>query len=553
MINIKETPYHFEVTFPYRPNLVQEIKDIPGRRFIMAQKVWQVPLDSREKLVSWAKKYTSHPFGPVAPAISDFTVEPMPHLEIDIPLKMQMYPYQREGVAYGLKHKRCIVGDEPGLGKTGQAIAMAVAAGAKCVLVICPATLKENWRREFMKWSDRKPMILSKKYAKSWVSYNRVGMIDTVICNYESLKTYFVEKIDRPIDPETGKPKPLRLNYIHFKEEINIFDFIIIDESHRCKDGSGERTKFVMGISKGKEYVYCLTGTPVVNTPKDLVSQLYILDQLNAVFGGYKRFVDRYCNEGGSHIRKELNYMLSKYCFYRREKREVLKDLPDKVRQIVKCELENRPEYDKAATDLEKFLRENLQKTEGEINQSLRGEIMVQMMLLKKLSAMGKLESVYEFIDEIIEAGEKLVLFVHHKDVAHSIGKRYPGSLFITGDNTGESRQAAIDAFQNDSEKKLIICSIKAAGVGLTLTAASRVGFVELPWHPADADQCEDRCHRIGQKDSVQCVYFLGDNSIDEHIYDIIQEKRKIADDITGNETEIETSVVDQLIFLFRK
>ena len=553
MISIVAIPDAYEVTFPYKPNLVDEIKSIPGRRFVYEKKCWTVPATSKDALLKWAYRYTSNPFNIQAP-VRDLTPDEMPELEIDVPLKRNLFPYQRRGVAYGLKKRRIIIADEPGLGKTAQAIALSVAAKAKCVLVICPATLKENWRREFMAWSDRRPMILQDKYKRSFQQYYRVGMVDTFITNYESLKKYFVDDVQQPIDPDTGKKKPLRLNHIRFNEVIGMFDFIIIDEAHRCKDGRGQQTKFVMGIAKDKEWVVNLTGTPVVNKPNDLVSQLYIINQLNPVFGSYRKFVDRYCSgPSGSSNLKELNYMLNQHCFYRREKKDVLKDLPDKMRQIVKCDIDTRADYDKALADLETYMRENLKKSEGEIDKSLRGEIMVRMGILKQISARGKIDAVAEFIEEIVDAGEKIVVFVHHKEVAHKLLDRFPGSLLITGDNVGENRQRAIDEFQNNPAKNVIICSIKAAGVGITLTASSRVAFVELPWHPADCDQCEDRCHRIGQKDSVQCTYFLGDGTIDEDIYDIIQRKREIANAVTGTEDTVETSMIDELISILNK
>jgi SWI/SNF-related matrix-associated actin-dependent regulator 1 of chromatin subfamily A len=129
---------------------------------------------------------------------------------------------------------------------------------------------------------------------------------------------------------------------------------VAIDESHKCKDGTTQQAKFVMGITKGKEYVYELTGTPVVNKPKDLIPQLIILNRLTDIVShipdatgrdksGYRRFLNRYCGGGNDATNlKELNYRLNKYCFYRREKMEVLKDLPAKLRQVVLCEISNR-------------------------------------------------------------------------------------------------------------------------------------------------------------------------------------------------------------------
>lgn len=553
MINIVDYNNFYEVFFAYNPRLIGEIKGIPGRRFNIEKKCWTIPVSSKDQLINWASRYrSSFQKNIELPIVVDDTV--MPDLKINIPLKKELFPYQKQGVAYAIDKKRVIIADQPGLGKTAQAIAVAEAVQAKCVLVICPATLKENWYREFKMWSNRKPMILCNSVKKSFASFYRVGMANAFICNYESLKKYFVQEIKQPIDEKTGKKKPLRLNHIKFNELINMFDMVIVDEAHRCKDGKNLQTKLVMGISKGKEYILALTGTPVVNKPKDLLSQLYIIQHLNESFGGYQTFMNQFCfgPKGASNL-SQLNYLLKKNCYYRREKKEVLTELPEKMRQIVKCEITTEVEYNKALNDLETFLRENLKKTDDEISKSMRGEIMVRMGILKKISAEGKIETVADYIQEVVDANEKIVVFVHHKSIANSLKTKFPGALMITGDHVGIERQSAIDNFQNDLNCNVIICSIKAAGVGITLTASSRVAFVELPWHQADCDQCEDRCHRIGQKDSVQCTYFLGSNTIDEHIFDIIQRKRKIANEITGTDDNIEVSIIDELISIFKK
>lgn len=430
---------------------------------------------------------------------------------------------------------------------TGQAIATMMGAGCKCILVICPATLRENWKREWQIWTGRQAMVLSDRVKNTWMQYYKVGLCNVFITNYESLKKYFIQEINKPED------KPLRLNHIKFRDSINLFDAVIIDEIHRCKDGKTQTSKFCMGIAKGKEYVLGLTGTPVVNKPIDLIPQLYIIQQLH-VFGGYKGFVDRYC-QGYSQASnlKELNFLMHKNCFYRREKQEVLKDLPDKIRSIVRVEITNRAEYVKAENNFIEYLRENLGKSEGEISKSLRGEIMVQMSILKKVAARGKIQAFLESVQEVVEAGEKIVLFAWHKEIVHELKSAIPGAVTIVGDDSMEQRQKAVDAFQNDPKVQEIICNIKSGGVGITLTAASRVSFIELPWHPADCEQCEDRCHRIGQHDSVHCTYYLGHQTIDEYIYQIIEKKRAIVNQVTGAEEAVETNIVDEFINLFRQ
>lgn len=543
MLDIVEVDNGFEVTFQYKPWIVQAVKQIPGARFNGARKIWWIPSSSGHALLNWAKPFTGGSVKSTKVEVGE--IDPLPELVVEIPLKRDLFPYQKNGVAYSLNKKRVIVGDQPGLGKTGQAIATMIGGGAKCILVICPATLRENWKREWQIWTGRDAMVLSDKVKNTWSTYYKVGMINVFICNYESLKKYFVASIDRP------EGKPLRLNHIKFKETVNLFDAVIIDEVHRCKDGRTQTAKFCMGIAKGKEWVLGLTGTPVVNKPIDLIPQLYIIQKLEA-FGGYKGFVDRYCQgQNQASNLKELNFLMHKECFYRREKTEVLKDLPDKMRSIIRCDIENRAEYQKAENDLVNYLRENLNKTDEEISKSMRGEVMVLIQILKKVSARGKINEVIDHVQEVVDAGEKIVVFAWHKEIVQELKKAIPGSVTVVGDDSMENRQAAVDSFQNDPKVQVIICNIKSGGVGITLTASSRVAFIELPWHPADCEQCEDRCHRIGQKDSVQCTYFLGHQTIDEDIYKIIERKRNIVNQVTGAEDSIETNVVDEFINLF--
>jgi SWI/SNF-related matrix-associated actin-dependent regulator 1 of chromatin subfamily A len=552
MIDVIETTTGYDVAFQYKPWLVDAIKQIPGARWNPPKKKWFVPTQSGGALLRWASTFkgTSISSNKNQP-MEIGEIEELPELEVEIPLLREMFPYQKRGVAYALKTKRLIVGDQPGLGKTGQAIATMVGADAKCILVICPATLRENWKREWQIWTGKDSMVLSDKNKNTWYQYFKVGYCNVFIANYESLKKYFVQDIVRPLGKD-GKPAPLRLNHIKFKESINLFDAVIIDEVHRCKDGKTQQSKFVMGICKGKEWVLALTGTPVVNKPMDLIPQLHIINRLQD-FGNYNGFINTYCQgvNGASNL-KQLNYLMHKTCFYRREKTEVLKDLPAKMRNIVRVDISNRAEYNKAENDFVEYLRVNLEKSEDQIDAAMRGQIMVQMGILKRISARGKVDDMIEHINEVVEAGEKIVVFAWHKEMVQELKAAIPNAVTIVGDDSMEERQRAVDNFQNDPKTQVILCNIKSGGVGITLTASSRVAFIELPWHPADCEQCEDRCHRIGQLDSVQCTYFLGHETIDKYIYSIIEKKRAIVNQVTGAEDNIETNMVDEFINLFK-
>lgn len=471
----------------------------------------------------------------------------LPELTVDIPLKMKLFPYQANGVAYNLEKKKTIIGDEPGLGKSGQAIASVIGSGlldkGPC-LIICPSSLKINWQREFEKWSNERCIILSEKVKNTWHHYYQAGLARVFIVNYESLKKYFVYQIP--------KGKHFKSKDVVFKDQIRLFSSVVIDESHRVKETTTLVSKLTLGICWGKDMVLALTGTPVVNTPADLIAQLAIIGQIQC-FGGISAFKQTFCLGPKKRSNLDLlNKILTENCFYRREKKEVLKDLPDKIRTKVYCELPEsfRVEYGKAQIDLEKYLKEYKKLDDAQARRSMGGAIMVQMGILKNISARGKIQDVKDYVDEIVNAGEKIILFVHQREVGDQLKAIYPKAVMIRGGMSGEERQHSVDQFQNNPNIKVIICSIKAAGVGLTLTASSRVAFIELPWTAADSDQCEDRAHRIGQKDSVQAIYFLGRNTIDNYIYQIIQDKRETASQVTGDENTIEETVFNSLIDL---
>ena len=548
-MNIELKGDNFELSFNYKISIIERVRQIPGRRFDGARKVWIVPTRSRVDLermlyqiqqfenINWVSGTTKKEED-IA-----YDVPELPDLTIPHSLKIQPYPYQLKGIARGLELKRFMNCDEPGLGKTLQSIATINLANAFPCLVICPSSLKINWQREWEKFTDKKAMVLTDKVRDTWTFFYQTGMHQVFIVNYESLKKYFVQRIK--------KAEGWTLRDVEFRNSINLFKSVIIDESHRCKSASTQQAKFCKGICTGKEWVIELTGTPVVNRPKDLIPQLAILNRMDD-FGGYKPFVNRYCSgqREASNL-KELNFNLWKYCMFRREKSLVLTDLPDKIRQVNTCEITNRKEYMDAERDLIMYLQKYKDADDEKIEKALRGEVMVRINILRQISARGKVRDVIEFVKDFRENGKKIILFCSLHEVVDQLKRYFPTAVSVTGRDSQDEKQRAVDAFQNNPKADIIICSIKAAGVGLTLTASSNVAFVEFPWTYADCCQCEDRAHRIGQKDSVTCYYFLGRRTIDEKVYRIIQEKKNIANAVTGSTEDIEENIVDMVARIF--
>jgi SWI/SNF-related matrix-associated actin-dependent regulator 1 of chromatin subfamily A len=445
-----------------------------------------------------------------------------------------------------------------GLGKTLQAICAVIKARNEAAkygetlptLIICPASLKINWQREFKKFAGRNAIILDDNNRYNWHRFIEMKkpdgepLCDIFITNYESLKKFFVTEIK-----EHAK---LTMRSIVFDPRIKLFKSVIIDESHKCKSPKTQQSKFVEGICKGKQWVFELTGTPVVNNNTDLIQQLRILNRLDE-FGGYRKFVSRYCDGPKmSSNMKELNWRLWNCCFFRREKKAVLTQLPDKSRRYIECDITNRKEYQDAENDVIKYLRTYKNADDDKVQRAMRGQIMVQMGILKQIAARGKIHAVADFVHDVIDGGEKLILFAYLKEVVDALKQEFPDAVTVTGSDNVREKQRAVDKFQNDPECKLIILNYKSGGTGLTLTASSRVAFIEFPWTYSDCEQAEDRAHRNGQKNNVNCYYFLGSKTIDRYMYKVIQTKKDIANEVTGTTTQIDEDIVNITMNLFQ-
>ncbi|HEX7906250.1 MAG TPA: DEAD/DEAH box helicase [Chitinophagaceae bacterium] len=560
----KGNEFHIHIDFGsfFKRNL-EAVKELPGRRWINGEnKYWYVPGSSRNEVESLRESHKAviiESASPVPEIIGE--LPPIAELDIELPWKEGVIPrpYQLQGIAQAIQFEKCLNGDEQGLGKTMQSIGTMLGLEVKgkspfpC-LVVCPSSMKGTWKREWEKFSHKRALILDSSMTaqqkKNWHSYVTHGMVDVVIINYESLNTFCVEYFPNE-KSGNGRKKPWKAMDVKLKPFMSKFKAGVLDESHRCKDATTNQSKFILRIFNGLQYRILLSGTPVVNKPIDLFPQLAILGKL-CEFGNKDGFLNRYCDGGtGANNLKELNYKLNLHCFFRREKKDVAKDLPDKQRQTILCDITTRPEYNKCKADFEQYLRDN-GCDDKEIARKLRGEIMVQMMKLKMIAGRGKMNEVKEFVNEVLESGNKLILFCHLHEIVDECMKIWPDAVTVTGRDKNERRQANIDAFQNDPNCKLIICNHKAAGVGITLTASSRVAFIEYPWTYADCVQCEDRAHRIGQKNNVMCTYFLGQETIDERMWEIISTKMMIGNTITGATDDMDSmEMIDKTLQLF--
>lgn len=570
MLKIVEGNKGFTVSFKYQQWIVDALKNLPGSYYNSKNKNWFVPVGrSGEALKSWASQFSNVEYQAPRPRVAIEPIAPLPELELDYNIDEVIYsrskkaagephhlfPFQKNGIAYNLKHGNVLNGDQQGLGKTIETIATVYIQNLFPCLVVSKKSLLSNWESEWLDWTGIRPMYFTSSKKTTWNIFFNTGIEKVGLVNYDSLEKFFVKRIEKSADEK------LNIKHIVFNEQISIFKSVIIDESHYIKDPTVKRAKFTYGLSRHlkEKGVYLLSGTPVLNNPVDLFSQLCILNKQKHFARNLSEFKEIYGGknkkESGQNL-DELNYLLNKHCYFRRTKQEVKSDLPEKTRQVILVDITNREEYKKAETNFINYLKENLQLSSGEINKKLRGEAMVQIGILKKIAAYGKMEAIKEMVESLIEQGEKVVVFAHHQDITKQISEFFPHkSVRLCGTSkTPEEMQHKKRLFQDpNSGIDICVCSLQADSEGHTLNAASNLYMVELPWTWGKAEQVEDRIHRINNWMNANIGYLIADNTIDRYIYDLILTKKDLHEQVTGTEDDIQEQVIDKLINLFTK
>jgi SWI/SNF-related matrix-associated actin-dependent regulator 1 of chromatin subfamily A len=453
-------------------------------------------------------------------------------VEIPRPDGCEYLGYQKAGVAYAQSAYRAgfsgvLIGDEMGLGKTIQAVGLINAEPSiGRVIVVCPNTLKENWRRELTKWLVR-PLKVAVQYAgRPWVG----SVADIVILNFD-----IVGKFANQI----GETK---------------WDLRVVDEAHKCKNPKAARTKATLGIQATRKLL--LTGTPILNRPVELWPLISDCDPVAwAPKKGFFRFAKKYCaavqngygwDFSGSSNSADLQTRLRSTIMVRRMKADVLTELPAKRRQVIELPVNGDAGLVTAENDAwaarqsgmdELSARVALAKASedrGEYEAAVdalragQGAAFAEMAKARHDVAMAKVPHVISFIEDALESG-KVILFAHHLDVVARFKAQFPQAAVVTGETKTENRQGEVDRFQNDPACNLFIGNA-AAQEGLTLTASSHVIFAESDWTPGALSQREDRAHRIGQKNSVLVTHLVLEGSLDSHMLKTVIAKQEVID-----------------------
>jgi hypothetical protein len=399
---------------------------------------------------------------------------------------------------------------------TTSAIIASLESESKKVLVICPSSLKINWYREIKNYSDKNILIVE---GKNWEP-----TFDYYIINYDIIKNY--HSMDKTENIESYK-----------LIENEKFDLVIIDEAHYISNPTAQRTKLINDLVKNIPKVWLLTGTPMTSRPINYYNLLKIVDSPIAL--NWQGYVKRYCagyqfkvggkkiwNTNGSSNLDELRER-TKNIVLRRMKTDIL-DLPEKMVSPIFLDLTSTFYSD----ELEDFIRISKDNRNKE---SLTVTIN-RLMKLRQVIAFEKVPYTCELIDKVIEQGKKVIVFTNFTSSLDMLHEKYKkNSVILDGRMSKDKRQQSVDKFQNDDKIKIFISNIKAGGVGITLTAAEVVIMNDLSFVPSDHSQAEDRAYRYGQKNSVLVYYPVFENTIEMIVYNILQKKKNIIDQVMGD------------------
>lgn len=450
-------------------------------------------------------------------------------------------PFQKAGIEFALKRDNTLIADEMGLGKTAQAIGV-INASKKInkILIICTASLVKNWANEIEKFCSRK---LSIGFATTQKIDENTNILITTYDVFS--RDNDVNKIIPDID----------------------FDLIILDECHYIKNESKRAYRIIKSFYKVSKKIL-LTGTPLINRPKDIWQIANFLD--SEEFNSFKKFAFRYCdphnngygwNFNGASNLEELGMKLRNSFMIRREKADVLKELPPKIIQLI--ELPANSQAEKQALKNEQKAKEILDKMNQykidleilkqthkntstkeyknqveELKKGISTSLsMGEIARLRHNTARAKLPQSIDFIKNILleDETQKVIIFAHHKDIIDGLEKGLADfkSVKIDGSIKKENRQDIVNEFQNNQKIRIFIGSIHACSEGITLTKANRVIFCEIDWTPAKMNQAEDRAHRIGQEDTVFIQYLLLEKSYDARMMQMVLEKRENIEQVT--------------------
>lgn len=444
-------------------------------------------------------------------------------------LEARLRPYQREGVAALLERRRVLLADSMGLGKSLQALVALEKAGAFPAVVVCPAAVKLGWRQEVLKWLPwRSVQVLH-------AGRDKLQGAEITVLNPELLGRRLEEL--RALGPKA----------------------VVLDEAHFFKNPGAQRSKNAMALVEGVPMRLALTGTPIKNRREDLLHQLRLLGQLENVLSIYRGILPHWWRPEKGPLaevhalnalsrldRRTLHERLKETCMVRRTKDEVAADLPPLVRTRVDVEMAPSPAYAQEEKAVLDWVRKWQALHGDQARQMMSGpgllELRGHLTKLRKQAALGKMAFVHDWVDPLVESGERVVFFTYHKEVARRLAETLPGDVAVlTGDTPVQARRSILDTLDLYD---FVVATMDSTGYGVDgiQLHASHVAFVELDWTPTKHEQCEGRLHRIGQREHVNSWYFVAANTIEREVMGVLEAKwADIQGVVEGREAPEET------------
>ena len=464
----------------------------------------------------------------------------------------ELRPYQKDGFNFLCHLAKLklggILADDMGLGKTLQTLTWLSwlkanrrkNAKPKPALVICPASVLHNWRRESEKFTpDMKVLVLESGQAR----HNLRKFIpehDIVVTNYSILR--------RDLD------------------DLAKFAFraVVLDEAQFIKNPGAQVTKSVKQLKA--DHKLALTGTPIENRMLDLWS---IVDFIQPNYlGNQEHFGQTYDlkvaekEEGAARIaRRKLSAKL-RPLLLRRIKKQVAKDLPDRVEQRLDCELpeEQRKLY---LAELKRSREQVMKAVKQKGIAKSKMHVLAALTRLRQIcchpglvgsdTGSGKMDTLFELVEPLLEEGHKVLIFSQFVRMLQILEKQCEDREIPTFLLTGETknRQEIVNQFQEDESPSVFLLSLRAAGTGLNLTSASYVVIYDPWWNPAVEAQAIDRTHRIGQTATVNAYKMISPGTVEEKIWDLQQQKAKTVSDVLGDDGFAKSLTQNDLEYLF--
>lgn len=521
------------VTFDFQRIIVDELKLLPNCFYHDKTKEWEVPLTCLAELLDRINLYDE-----ITLQLLPYQIPTQQVYSLD-EYKITPFPHQLEAIQWAINQKRGLLLDMPGLGKTGSMIWTAQELrkiyGIDHCLVICGInTLKMNWLMEINKLCDLDATILGSRI-------NKKGnlVVDGVPKRVEHLK--------RPIEEffVITNIETLRSDEIikAINKGPNKFDMIVLDEAHTCKSCESQQGRNLLKL-KNATFKIAMTGTLLLNSPFDCYMPLKWIGQERSTFSNYKYY---YGNFGGpfNNILQGyknlgvLKHQLSR-CSLRRTK-DIL-NLPDKT--IINEFIEMNPQQEQFYENIKKGIIDqvdlvtmNTASLLGCIARFRQATALPQMLTSENIES-SKIERAIDLASQLIESGEKVVIFSTFKAPVYELMKKlaHYSPLIGTGDQEDYEVETAKEMFQTDPTKKLFIGTWQKCGTGITLNAASYMIFIDTPYTAGVYEQAQDRIHRIGTKRPVFIYNLITKNTIDERVLEIVEDKKAISDYVIDNE-----------------